>query len=93
MLVLAFLLGISSGARLQPASLRHLVEERLVLSAIGLNGAIFQTARMAGPALGGYLISQIGVAPTFLAAGILGLLALGVLVTLPKDSAQPVGLL
>ena len=70
-------------------AMRHLVEERLVLSAIGLNGAIFQTARMAGPALGGYLISQIGVAPTF-GAGILGLLALGVLVTLPKDSAQPV---
>lgn len=91
-LVLAFLLGIPAvlDAPTRLAMPRHLVEERLVLSAIGLNGAIFQTARMAGPALGGYLISQIGVAPTFLAAGILGLLALGALLTLPKDTARAV---
>ncbi|MFN2544095.1 MAG: MFS transporter [Actinomycetota bacterium] len=63
----AGLLGIF-GALFQPslqASIPNAVEEKEVVAANAMVGATFHFAIMAGPALGGFLVAQLGTTPVF----------------------------
>ncbi|GII78558.1 hypothetical protein Sru01_35400 [Sphaerisporangium rufum] len=70
----ALLLGVP-GALDAPVRLaypRQLVPSELLAPAVGVNGAVFQLARVAGPALAGGLIAWHGTATVFAAVAVLG---------------------
>src|SRR5205814_9323513 len=66
--VLAFLLGcvtvFDNPAR--QAFVIEMVGADDVANAVGLNSAVFNSARLVGPALAGILIHAIGISPSFL---------------------------
>ncbi len=59
------LVGINQPARL--AYIPTLVSRARLASAVALNSVVFNTARIAGPAVGGFLIAGFGTAAAFLA--------------------------
>ena len=95
LIVLATTWGVFSAAY-QPMRLSmipRLVERELFTSALGMTSVAFNTARILGPAIGGVIIAQWGVAAAFLvgALGYLPFLALFATVTLrerPPPAAE-----
>ena len=74
MLVLAFLTGTANALDM-PARQSFVVEmvddeKKDVLNAIGLNSALFNIARIIGPAIGGLVVAAFGEAPAFTLNGI-----------------------
>ncbi len=69
---LTFLLGIvwsfNTAARL--SMVPNLVEHRDIPQAVALNSAIFNLARVVGPAIAGYIMAQWGVGEAFLFNGV-----------------------
>jgi predicted MFS family arabinose efflux permease len=91
-LLLAFLLGIGNALDM-PARQAFVVEmvdddKRDVMNAIGMNSALFNIARIIGPAIGGVVVASFGEAPTFAING-LSYLAVIFALFLMKLSSQP----
>ncbi|HLZ85594.1 MAG TPA: MFS transporter, partial [Puia sp.] len=65
--LLAFLLGVVSAfdVTAEQAFIADIAGEGNIRKAIALNNSLTQLTRLVGPALSGYLIAQIGVAPSF----------------------------
>jgi MFS family permease len=83
LLLLTFLLGVFHGAG-QPARLAlvaSLVHRENLGTAIAFNSVVFNSARFAGPALAGVVITTMGIAPAFLMNA---LSFLGLVVVLPR---------
>lgn len=97
-LVLAFLLGLVNTVDVpaRQAFMSEIAGREALVSAISLNSAAFNAARIVGPALSGLLVAAVGVAPSFLlnAASYLavigGLLAMRDL-TPPPAAPGPLG--
>lgn len=87
--VFAAVLGIPAAidAPIRLAMPRELVVPELLTSAIGINGIVFQTSRVVGPAIAGVCIAAWGVGSGFLLAGVCGALGLVALASLPKGAA------
>ncbi len=73
-LLLSFLLGFGTALDM-PARQAFVVEmvdgeKRDVMNAISLNSAIFNVARIVGPAIGGVVVAAVGEAPAFAINGI-----------------------
>jgi len=90
-LVLAFFLGIGSALDM-PARQAFVVElvdddKRDVMNAISINSAMFNIARIVGPAIGGAVVAAFGEAPAFAING-LSYLAVIVALILMKLSTQ-----
>ncbi len=73
-LLLSFLLGIGNALDM-PARQAFVVElvdgdKRDVLNAISINSALFNLARIIGPAIGGVVVASLGEAPAFAVNGI-----------------------
>jgi MFS family permease len=68
--VLAALMGIANAIETpaRQAFVSELVGNTLLPNALSLNGSVFNTARIAGPAVAGASIAVIGLGPTFLLA-------------------------
>jgi MFS family permease len=66
--VLAFLLGVVTVFDLpsRQAFVIEMVGEGDLANAVGLNSAVFNSARLIGPAVAGILIHAIGISPSFL---------------------------
>ncbi len=77
--LLAALTGVSValGIPSQQSFVYEMVGPDDLANAVGLNGVVINASRIAGPALGGVLISSVGVAPCFLlnAASFLAVIA------------------
>lgn len=88
-LAMTALLGIPAAidAPVRLAYPRQLVPRRLLPAAVGVNGAVFQLARVVGPATAGAVIALLGTAAAFAVAAGLGLVALGALRALPPRGA------
>ncbi len=91
-LALSFLLGIGNALDM-PARQAFVVEmvddnKSDVMNAIGINSALFNIARIVGPAIGGAVVATLGEAPAFAANG-LSYLAVIVALLLMRLSAQP----
>lgn len=88
--VFAALLGIPAAvdAPTRLALPRELVVPELLASAIGINGIVFQTSRVVGPALAGVLIASWGVSSGFFAAGVCGVLGLFALASVPNGTTS-----
>ena len=83
LLLLTFLLGVFHGAG-QPARLAlvaSLVKRENLGTAIAFNSVVFNSARFAGPALAGIVITTMGIAPAFFMNA---LSFLGLVVVLPR---------
>jgi predicted MFS family arabinose efflux permease len=67
-----------------------LVGQKDLMNAIALNSAIFNAARVAGPAVAGLLIAATGTAPAFLINGLSFLAPIAALLTIrPEQSPRP----
>jgi MFS family permease len=66
--VLALLLGCATAFDMptRQAFVTELVGPDRVANAVGLNSAVFNSARVVGPAVAGLLITAVGIAPAFL---------------------------
>jgi MFS family permease len=66
--VLALLLGCATAFDMptRQAFVSEMVGPDRVTNAIGLNSAVFNSARVVGPAVAGVLIAAVGIAPAFL---------------------------
>ena len=92
-LLLAFLLGIGNALDM-PARQAFVVEmvdddKRDVMNAIGINSALFNIARIVGPAIGGMVVAAFGEAPAF-AINALSYLAVIFALLLMKLSSQTI---
>ncbi len=76
------LVGINQPARL--AYVPTLVSRRRLASAVAVNSVVFNTARIAGPAVGGLLIAGFGTAAAFLANTASYLVFIAALLRLPR---------
>ena len=88
--VLAVVLGIP-GAVDAPVRLsypRQLVPRNRLPAAVGMNGAVFQLARVAGPALAGAVIGMWGTTTTFACAGGFALAGALSLIRVPRRSRE-----
>jgi MFS family permease len=76
--LMAVVLGMTAAADapVRLAFPREIVEQQLLRSAIGLNGVVFQSARVVGPAVAGLLIVRWNESMGFFVAAGLGLVAL-----------------
>ena len=83
LLLLTFLLGVFHGAgqAARLALVASLVRRENLGTAIAFNSVVFNSARFAGPALAGVVITTMGIAPAFL---INALSFLGLVVVLPR---------
>ncbi len=79
--ILAFLLGIVSAFDVpaRQSFVVELVKREDLSSAIGLNSAVFNGARVIGPTIAGFLIAWFGVGGAFIANGISYIAAIGAL--------------
>jgi MFS family permease len=93
-IVLAFLAGttMALNAPSYQAALRDLVEPEDTLNAIALNSIQFNTSRVLGPSIAGFLIAAVGVAACFFlnALSYLALLFAILKVKFPEREARPV---
>jgi len=66
-LLLSFLLGIANAMDMpaRQAIYTDLVERKDLLNAIALNSSVFNGARIIGPAIGGFIVAQLGEAVAF----------------------------
>jgi MFS family permease len=66
-LVLALLMGIGNALDMpaRQAIYTDLVDRTDLLNAIALNSSVFNGARIIGPAIGGFIVAQLGEAPAF----------------------------
>ena len=73
----AVLLGVPNAidAPVRLAYPRQLVPREILAPAVGLNGAVFQFARVVGPALAGGVLALLGTAQAFLVVAALGLVS------------------
>jgi predicted MFS family arabinose efflux permease len=76
-LVLGFANALDMPAR--QSFVADLVVKADVVSAVALNSAAFNAARIVGPAVAGLLIARVGVAPAFLLNGLSFLVVIGAL--------------
>lgn len=67
----------------------QLVDQRYLANAIALNSVMLNGAKLVGPALGGGLISAIGVAPCFLANGMSFLVVVATLLLMRWSELRP----
>lgn len=92
-IVLAFLAGttMALNAPSYQAALRDLVEPEDTLNAIALNSIQFNTSRVLGPSIAGFLIAAVGVAACFFlnALSYLALLFAILKVKFPEREARP----
>src|SRR5437764_2654840 len=82
--VLAFLLGVVTVFD-NPARQSFVIEmvgPDQVANAVGLNSAVFNSARLIGPAVAGVVITQVGLAPAFLINGLSFIAVIGGLVAM-----------
>jgi MFS family permease len=77
----AALLGIASGvdSPVRQAYVRDIMSRDDLINAMGLQGIIFHTSRIIGPAMAGFLISGIGIAAGFMAVSVSYLIAAAIL--------------
>ena len=70
--VLAFMLGISNAFDMptRQAFAIEMVGRKDLMNAVALNSGMFNGARLVGPALGGFIISGLGVEAVFLLNGV-----------------------
>jgi MFS family permease len=91
-LALAFLLGIGNALDMpaRQAFVVELVDDNKsdVMNAIGINSALFNIARIVGPAIGGVVVASLGEAPAFAANG-LSYLAVIVALLLMRLTYEP----
>lgn len=92
-LLLAFLLGIGNALDM-PARQAFVVEmvdddRRDLMNAISMNSALFNIARIVGPAIGGIVVASFGEAPAFAINGI-SYLAVILALLLMKVSSQEI---
>lgn len=90
--VLAVVFGISNAFDIptRQAFYIRLVGKEDLINAISLNSAIFNAARVAGPALGGLIVARIGEAPCFTLNAISYLAVLGSLAAMRvREQAEP----
>jgi len=68
----AALIGVANAMEnpIRQSFISELVGNTLLPNALALNSAVFNTARIAGPALGGGAIALVGLGPTFLIAAV-----------------------
>jgi MFS family permease len=89
--VLAFLLGCGMTVDM-PARQAFVVEmvgpDKLV-NAVSLNSAMFNSARVVGPAAAGVLIATLGIAPAFFVNGISYLAVIAALLLMDPSRLQP----
>ncbi len=92
-LVLATVLGIANTIDMpaRQSFLIELVGREDLMNAIGLNSAIFNTARALGPAIAGILIAALGTAVCFLVNGLSFLAVLASLCALRVDEQSRPG--
>ncbi len=95
-LVLAFLLGIVTlvDNPTRQAYIMELAGRDVLMNAVSLNSAAFNTARVFGPAVAGVLIEAIGIAPCFFLNAVSFLAVIGALlfVDVPdRRGGAPVG--
>jgi len=66
-LLLAFLMGIGNALDMpaRQALYIDLVDRPDLMNAIALNSSVFNGARIIGPAIGGFVVAQLGEAPAF----------------------------
>ena len=89
--VIAVLWGIMTAVD-QPARqslVMELVGRENVTSAVGLNSASFNGARIIGPAIAGILIARVGLAPGFFLNAVAFVFAIGMLLTIPGRRPIP----
>jgi len=90
--LLAVVLGSTAAidAPVRLAFPREIVDQQVLKSAIGLNGIVFQSARVVGPAVAGLLIVHGGESVGFLVAAGCGVVALVFLATTsPRRTGTP----
>jgi MFS family permease len=87
--VLAFLYGLVNSLDMpaRQSFVATLVGRGDVASAVSLNSAAFNTARMVGPAVAGLLIARVGVAPAFVLNGLSFVCVLAALATVRAEGA------
>lgn len=90
---MAVVLGLSAAvdAPVRLAFPREIVDRQLIASAIGVNGLVFQTARVAGPAVAGLVIARWSEGAGLLFAAACGVGALVALATVGRTPARPAG--
>ena len=83
-LVLASIMGIANALDMptRQSFVIELVGREDLINAVALNSAVFNAARIVGPALGGILIARYGVAIAFLVNGVTYAPVLGALVAM-----------
>lgn len=83
-LVLAFSLGMVTliDNPTRQAFVIELAGRDVLMNAVSLNSAAFNTARMAGPAVAGLLIELVGIAPCYLLNSLSFLAVIGALLTI-----------
>src|SRR5918992_715394 len=90
-LVVAVMWGIMSAID-QPARLSLVMElagRANVTSAVGLNSAAFNGARIIGPSIAGILIARVGLSPGFFLNAIAFVFAIGMLAMIPGRRPVP----
>ena len=87
--ILSFLLGVVNTLDFpaQQAFIGDLSGMENVRKAVVINGAIVQVSRMAGPALAGWIIGALGVAPAFWINGISFIAVIASLLAIKSDQA------
>lgn len=85
--LLSFLLGLVTVIDMptRQAFVVEMVGPKDLSNAIGLNGAIFTSARVVGPALAGLLIKVAGIAPAFIINGASYLAVIAALIAMRPD--------
>jgi MFS family permease len=86
-MILAFLLGTINSFDMptRHAFVSEMVDKKHVLNAVALSSLVFNAARVVGPAIGGVLIAQVGIAACFLINGVSYIAAVtGLLLMDPK---------
>lgn len=88
--VLALLLGVVTALDMptQQAFLGDLSGMSEVRKAVNLNGMIIQVSRMVGPALAGFIVAKIGVAPAFWLNGLSFLAVVASLIAVRANQAR-----
>ena len=91
-LVLAFLLGIGNALDM-PGRQAFVVEmvdgdKKDVMNAIGINSALFNIARIIGPAIGGVVVAAFGEAPAFAINGLSYLAVIAALALMQLTPAE-----
>jgi MFS family permease len=88
-LVLARGLGKAVDNPVRQSFVIEVVGREQVAAAVSLNSAVVSTARFAGPAVGGTVISVAGVTPCFVAGSLAFLVALGTLLAIDPRTLHP----